>query len=306
MQQHISDLEKFSSDKYISAEGSGNSIQEAQDSALAQISLYFDTSVQVSRSLVAEYKEIEVNGFYRSIENRDIQEKADIKSEAQFYCVQFTPAAKSGKEYYTVAYIDRDKAYKTFRENISINTSVLESLLPIAQNSKNPFYSIPACKRGKTIADVTLTLIKNIKTISPDINEDFSESKKLTSLMRAAYQKCRDNADVSIHAIGDWNNVVRNTLSQLMEESGFTVSHSDNACSLYAEINANREKNAAGIFLTPSILVQAKTADGKTVFSYTKKFDREGAPENHEDVAWRKSFAKIESDLRESFSQKLN
>lgn len=292
----------YPSDKYISAEGSGNSPEEARESALTQISLYFDTSVQTSRSLIADYQETEINGFYSSRESRSIQEKAEIKSEAQFFCVQFTSTIKSGKEYYIVAFIDREQAYRTFKEKIDVNTIILENLLPIAGDVKNPFNSIPAGKNGKAIADMTLGLIKNIQVVSEKSGDDYSNAKQLASLMQKAYREIWDNADISVHVVGDWNNTVRNTLSELVEQHGFTVSHSDDASVLYAEIESNRSKNAAGIFLTPSIVIKAKTPDGKTVFSYTKKFEREGAPEDYEDVAWRKSFSKIESDLRDSFA----
>lgn len=297
---------KYPSDKYISAQGTGATAQDAQNDALSQISLYFDTSVQVSRNLVSDYREVEIDGFYRSIEKRDIQEKAEIKSEAQFFCVQFAPSVKSGKEFYSIAFIDRESASRTLKENIRTNVSIIESLLPLAQNTQNPFYSIPAAYRGKVVADMTLALVKNLAGLSPNSNEDYSNVRELASLMQKAYQESRKHAEVSVHVIGDWNSTVKNTLAELVEKSGFTISYGEKTCSLWAEVKSNRQKNAAGVFLTPSISVTAKDIDGNAVFTYTKSFEREGAPEDYEDVAWRKSFAKIDADLRDAFAKEMS
>ena len=151
-----------------------------------------------------------------------------------------------------------------------------------------------------------LALIKNLSALSPNSNEDYSNVRDLASLMQKAYQESRNHAEVSLHVVGDWNSTVKNTLAEIAEKSGFTIGYGEKTCSLWAEVKSNRQKNAAGVFLTPSISVTAKDIDGNAVFTYTKSFEREGAPEDYEDVAWRKSFAKIDADLRDSFAKEMS
>lgn len=293
--------------KYISTIGEGASIQLATENALSQISLYFDTSVSVNTELSKYSREAEYGDYYRSAEKTEIKEESKINSKSKFYCVSFSSPVRIGNLFYILAYIDREEAVKTYEANIQNNTELLRNLIQYAEMTDNPFYCLPAVSKGISIARETSEIIKNLRVVMPSYSKDFSESEKLVQRMNNAFNQSRGKMSVRLEVQSDWSNLVFHTLSGLMESNGFSItSDKSAACLLKAEVFPNRTENDAGIFLTCAIKVNAIDSAGNLVFSYTRNFERQGAPVLYEDVAWRKSFNAIADELNSSFIKEFN
>ncbi|WP_191013822.1 LPP20 family lipoprotein [Treponema zioleckii] len=291
--------------KYISALGSGGTVQEAQQNALGEIAYFFSTSVKTSHELVNTYKETKINDFYESVEHRQIQEKSQIDSEAQLFCVQFSTPAKKGGLFHTVAYIDRESAYKTYIDNIKVNTIILRSLIVLAEKHDFPFECVAASKKGVAVANMTAQMLKNVHALKMG-NEDFSETENLIDRMFQAHKKNLSSVTLSLSVENDWNGTVFRTLSELLENEGFAITKNGENVALVAQIEPNRSENAAGVFLTCGLKIRAVDSAERVVFSYTRSFERIGAPAQYEEVAWRKSFSSIATELRTSFLKEFN
>ena len=303
----FTDIESvYPSEKYISAIGEGTTLQEAQSNAISQISLYFDTDVTVNRELVNSYNEIQTNNSYFAEEIKQINEETSIRSQSKFFCVQFSSSSRIGGLFYTVAFIDKEKAYQTYKQNISYNTKQLEALIPFAEQTDNPFYCAPAIKKGIVIARYTSQLVKNIITIYPDANADYAKTEQLIKRMTNAYKNSRNTLSVNLEIERDWNGTVYRTLSTLLEQNGISITRTPVQCNMKASITPNRIENDAGIFLTCGIIVNVYNASAENIFSYTREFEREGAPREYEEVAWRKAYNTITDELNNSFLQEFN
>lgn len=297
--------EAYPSSKYIRATGEGKSLSEARENALTQISLYFDTSIQVSRDLISNYNHINTNNNSQYFEQKSVQEQAVINSEAQLYCVNFSSFFRDRNTFYIVAYIDKEEAYENYKQNIQLNTQSLAHLIKNAETYENPFYCVPAIQQGIRISRMTTTLLKNIKTLKIK-NEDFSQTQSLIERMYNAQEQTKSKMTIKLVVENDRNALIYRTISQQIEQKGISLSQDNGSCILKAVVNQNRIENEAGVFVTLGIIITAHNEQGEVIFSYTRSFPRQGAPVDYEDTAWRKAYDQIQQELQESFIQEFN
>ena len=295
----------YPSSKYICATGEGKTLSEARENALTQISLYFDTSIQVSRDLISNYNQISTKNNLQYYEQKSVQEQAVINSEAQLYCVNFSSFFRDRNTFYIVAYIDKEQAYENYKQNIELNTQSLSHLIKNAETYENPFYCIPAIQQGIRISRMTTTLLKNIKTLKIK-NEDFSETQVLIERMYNAQEQTKSKMTIRLVVENDRNALIYRTISQLIEQKGISLSQDNGSCILKAVVNQNRIENDAGVFVTLGIIITAHNEQDDVIFSYTRSFPRQGAPVDYEDTAWRKAYDQIQQELQESFIQEFN
>ena len=80
---------EFPEEKYIYAMGKGNSEKSAQNSALANISLYFDVKTDIVMRSVKELGEFQIDEKTHSVDSESYFQINDISSSAEFFLVKF-------------------------------------------------------------------------------------------------------------------------------------------------------------------------------------------------------------------------
>ena len=91
---------EFPEEKYIYAMGKGNSEKSAQNSALANISLYFDVKTDIVMRSVKELGEFQIDEKTHSVDSESYFQINDISSSAEFFLVKFTESYYDKKNRY--------------------------------------------------------------------------------------------------------------------------------------------------------------------------------------------------------------
>lgn len=295
--------------KYISAGGEGYSPEEARNDALKQISLFFDSQVSVDSELVQEYSEIEVNEFYKSASSKQVAEKVKIDSVSDFFCVEFTETLKVKKTYYVCAFIDKNKFRESSISGIKTNVSIIESLLELAQLKGNAFYSVPACRKGYILANVTANMIRNVSKVCDDV-PNFAEELEVVEEMLEVYRNSLDNICFYIETFGDSKSLVYSKVSQLLEGQGYVVAKNTGSSDglqsyspLKIRIDFSPTVTQAYVLEKCSLIVSAQNERGRTVFSYTRSFE---IKDRFENMAEERIYSLIIDELEKTFVDEFN
>jgi hypothetical protein len=139
-------------DMYIVGVGEGRSRDEAEERAVAQISLFFKTTVNDSRSLLYSYNEAMGN----SVESTSLNQSTLISSEVEFFGVKFAENyTDSRRIVHALAYLDREEVLRVYDTRIQGNMLLLTGLLQRYEHGANPYAALQKLKGAKSIADIT-------------------------------------------------------------------------------------------------------------------------------------------------------
>lgn len=294
----------YPSERFITAVGEGSNRNQAENAALATISLYFQTSTDVCNNMIKRFNEREGNGTYSFSKGTQIVEKARITSQSEFFGVQFAQGFTVDKKFTTLAYIDRDEAFLVYNQRIDVNVNILRSLLLIAEDFNNPIFGVEAVSQGLSVAEITEQLVKMARIVKKVDTTYFKEAESMCERIRSAYQICKSNLIFQIKVENDYEDMVSRTLSDLLEDNGYSVSKTNGICTLPVTVTVEREDLPAGVFLWCGIVVNIATGDGDDIFSYSRNFQKKGA--KSEQMAYRRAYQEIQKELQATFMQEFS
>lgn len=289
----------FPSEFYITAVGEGENRTEAEIDAVAKLSLYFRTTTDINNQLLKNYHEIDSDDGYDFSKKTKITERAKISSQAEFLGVQFAEGFVLDGKFTLLAYIERNQAFGVYSQRIKTNCAVLESLLLVAEEYSNPVLGVEAARKAVPVADITAELLKMARTVSKTESADFDYADTLIQRAHTALQICEKNLVFRVEVTNDWNGMIFRTLSDLLEDAGYSLSSVDGICAIPVEVTARREDNATGIFLYCGIVVNVTDGNGETVFSYSRNFPKKGA--RTESFAYQRAYQAIVNELEATF-----
>ncbi len=294
----------YPSDRYITAVGEGSNRNQAENAALATMSLYFQTNTDVCNDLIKRYNEREGNNQYTFSKSTQITERAKITSQAEFFGVQFAQGFVVDGKFTTLAYIERDEAFAVYKQRIDINTNTLRSFLMVAEDFNNPIFGVEAAAEGLPVADLTEQLVKMARIVKKVDASYFREAESMCERIRTAYQVCKTNLIFQIDVDNDYEDMISRTISDLLEDNGYAVSTLNGVCTLPVKVTVEKDSLPAGIFLYCGIVINIATGTGDTVFSYSRNFPKKGA--KTEQMAYRRAYQEIQKELESTFMQEFS
>lgn len=291
----------YSSLVYVSATGSGFSEAAARDDAAAQISMYFESRITVSRSsgmAVSGMGNFVSKSGYAAAETR-------IDSESVIPGILFTDVFWSGGKAHVCAYVNRDECAASF-------SSRIESILSRAASS------IQSC-RSKSASPAALSVLNSVRSellsvqphalhlsvLEPEKGADYQRAAdKLFSECAELSEKIRSRLTFSVSIEGDRDGVIANVLKEILEEAGFScVSEKKALYSVSGKITASESQNKIGFFVRPAVLLHISGGDSGAL-SYSRQYEKYG--HTAMDAAYRKAYIEVEKDLRQNFIKAIS
>lgn len=289
----------YPSDFYITAIGEGKTKEEAEIKAIALISIYLQTTTDICNSLIKNYNECEKDDIYNLYKTTSINEKSIITSNAEFFGVQFAQGFFTDGLYATLAFIDREGAFAVYEQRIKNNSSIIKSLLLIAEDYNNPIYGYEAAKLALSLADMNVQLLKMARLVKNVVGNYFDEDNNLIERVYTAYEINKKNRIFYISVSNDYQGMIYRTVSNLLESYGYNISKVNGICKIPVEISVTKEKTDIAVFLYCGIVVNMTTDAGDVIFSYSRNFGKKGG--KTEDTAYKRAFLEIENELKSTF-----
>jgi hypothetical protein len=293
----------FPDSRYIARQGRGISREAAELDGAAQIARFFDT--QISTQLRVEELHRERNGVAQSITEVEVQ--TFISSQMNLFGIRYATDAyydRRSKEWVTVAYINRDEAWRVYLSGFRQQAEVFNQLFLAAESETNPFRKALRFISARDYVSSPDFQNANIfgQILHPArMDEEFAGVRSQIARLPQLLDSARRNAPVFIYCPNDFESMVTNAFSREFSALGFPVANARNSASAICNITITegRQQRELGIFYHPTL--RAVISSGEDVlFTITLEGERSSAV--IPDVAKRRAFQSLADKIREGFS----
>ena len=294
--------------EYIAQKGSGKKSDLAKNEAVANLSYYFETTVNARRE--SNYKSIQTteNQKYKNTTVQETIRDTSVTSATTLQSVEFTEPFynKKDKTWHCLAYIKRKNAWTNFEPELRLAKDNFMNYYKKATEENEAFYVIQnlnsALNNGWDFFDkYTYAQFLSEELTSQNYKEDMSIFSSLSSLI----QSKKDQCPIFIESSNDYGNQLYSCLSGILRENGFIVTKNKNDCMYTLKGNVSYDAfNDDDLFVyNPSILISINkntkslysySYEAGTVKAYTKK------------VAEQKSIDSICKILQNNFNDEFN
>lgn len=294
---------EYPSSEFIRAIGEGTSAKSAQNAAVADISLFFDTKTDVVTLAVKESSAILVDDKSMFASNQSYQQIAHISSNAEFFCVKFTDSYydKKSDTYSVLAYINKKDAAQIYTARINALMDSIETYRFYAKNEKEPFLAIAALRKAQVLASLAEKYIHNETIIVPSDSIKFQNALKTIALISNERAALKKGLTFSISIIQKEKRFdpLFSTVASILERDGYAYSGEDALYKIIIDVSCLEEGYDAGNFVRPSLDVLILNNAGEGVYTYSKAYARVGGKTLEQ--AYTRAVTKIKQDLQTNF-----
>lgn len=287
---------------YLTGTGEGRSEEEARTRALAQISRFFQTTVDDTQELLYTYNKT-LSG---PSENTALSQKAVVSSAADFFGVLFaeTYFEKNGNVR-ALAYINREDALEVYDMRIAACLTQVNELLKRYENSPHPLASIPRLYEAQESAVLAEKLAGIAVLINSGAAEHYKGITAIAPRVAAAIDTNRARLTANI-TINDerFRSLARHAANAVKNE-GFAIIERDGVYVLEITVMPNESKATNNFIVQPEVTIVFKARDGSPVASWRKAYTAFRHPHST-DEAISRGLRNIEQNFNAEFPLELH
>ena len=303
--QWIKNPEKvFPTSKYIRAIGEGTSIKAAQNAALTNISLFFDTKIEVLTVAVEKMKQNEQEQFSSS---QDFEQVTNISSAAEFFGIKYTEPYydKKSDKYSVLCYIDKEEASKVYKSRIDTLMQTINSYRDYSKKESEIFLKASYLAKSKKISDLVQHYINLEAIMFPSETQKYQNELKIISELPTELDSLKKQMMFSIKMNQNEKKFdpISTCIAGILESKGYSNSVSNSEYKIFVDISCIEENYEAGPFVRASADIFIVNKNEKSVYSYSKTFPRIGSTTMEK--AYTRAITKIRQDLEENFLVEL-
>ncbi len=271
----LTEQELFSSSAYIAARGNGKDASSAEQNALSALSRYFSSKISVN----TVEKTLVTDGSSQS----RLEDVTQILSNTELFAVRYTKPHlhKEAQVYETVAYINRDEAWKIYAPKVRQAADTFSALYDMGSTQKSPFKQalLLLQAREAALSSDLPKLLAFAYTLHPESADSFSAIEEKLGALPARLADAQAHSLIAIHRAADANSQANATVQAILTDLGFPIAAENESARVVCSVELAEYKThlPAGIFFTPTITVTITEEEKTTLFSYSKTFPRIGA-----------------------------
>jgi hypothetical protein len=289
-------------DKYLTGTGEGRSEEEARTRALAQISRFFQTTVDDTQEMFYSYRET-LSG---ANEKTATSQHSVVTSEADFFGVRFaeTYFERNGTVR-VLAYIDREEAVEVYDLRTAACLTQVNEILKRYENSPHPMSAIPRLREARESASLAEKLAGIAVLINPGTSDHYrgvtAILPRIDSVIDAS--KARLTASVSIN--DERFRSLAHGAAEAVKNEGFAIIGNSGVYMLEITVTPNESKAANNFIVQPEVAIVFKTQDGSPVASWRKVYAAVRHPHSTNDAVSR-ALRAIEQNVNAEFPLELH
>ncbi|MDR2181618.1 MAG: LPP20 family lipoprotein [Treponema sp.] len=289
-------------DKYLTGTGEGRGEEEARTRALAQISRFFQTTVDDTQKLFYSYQQT-LSG---SAERTATSQQSVVTSEADFFGVRFaeTYFEKNGTVR-VLAYINREEALEVYDLRTAACLTRVNEILKRYENGPHPMAAIPHLREARESAALAEKLAGIAVLINPGSSDHYRGITAILPRVESALaaNKARLTASVSIN--DERFRSLAHRAAEAVKNEGFAVIESGGVYTLEITVTPNESKAANNFIVQPEVAIVFKTQDGSPAASWRKAYAAVRHPHSADDAVSR-ALRTIEQNVNAEFPPELH
>jgi hypothetical protein len=289
-------------DKYLTGTGEGRSEEEARARALAQISRFFQTTVDDTQELFHSYQQT-VSGFD---ERTATSQLSVVTSEADFFGVRFAETffEKNGSVR-ALAYIDREKALEVYDLRTAACLSHVSETLKRYENTPHPMAALPRLQEARENAVLAEKLAGIAVLINPGASDHYRGITAILPRVDSVIDanKARLTASVSIN--DERFRSLAHRAAEAVKNEGFAIIGNGGIYTLEITVTPNESKASNNFIVQPEVAIVFKAQDGSPAASWRKAYAAVRHPHSADDAVSR-ALRAIEQNVNAEFPLELH
>jgi hypothetical protein len=262
---------------------------------LSAISRYFKQNISENTASLTT-----VNSEGQS--NNTINNEVFIKSQTELFAVHYSQSYfnEPSNEWETVAYIDRDEAWKIFEPQLKEKTDVLDSLYSDAESEPDFFRKAILFSRANKYAEENNMgqILSFALTLHPGFSSFYSFIREELADIPVKIARAKDFSLTYIDCEKDFGNIMLSGISKALEGFSVTTDKDEAIYVCKAELTENMSELPAGTFYKPVVSINIMGKNGG-IYSFTTELGRVGASDR--DIAKRRMYLAVANAIQERF-----
>lgn len=300
---------EFSQDRFLLAVGSGSTQQEAQNSALANLSRIFQSNIESEQKLIDEFREYTENNEISSEYTSQLLTVTHVGSSQNLINTKILKTHDSKARVYALAGMERLETARIYSSEISRNEMRINNLTEMAENESSMLLKLGYVKKALMLAEVNMNLIAQKNVIQRGATSSELEQQSRNGLQQW-YNEIKKNIKVYISENNSLPGKINTAATNAFDTSGFSVVANKPAL-LFATVSFSTEEvdlqreNAA--FVRWNLQISITDERNNTELDTYSAEGREGAL-SYKEAKFRavtEASDKIESEFTKFIDQQL-
>jgi hypothetical protein len=289
-------------DEYLTGTGEGRDEEEARTRALAQISRFFQTTVDDTQELFYSYNQT-LSG---SNERTTTSQQSVVTSEADFFGVRFaeTYFERNGNVR-AMAYINREEALEVYDLRIAACLTQINELLKRYENSPHPMAAIPRLREARESAVLAEKLAGIAALINPEVSNHYRGITAILPRVDSAIDANKARLTASIIINDERFRSLAYRAVEAVKNEGFAIIGNGSVYTLEITVTPNESKATNNFIVEPEVAIVLKTQDGLPVASWRKAYAAVRHPHSTDDAVSR-ALRTIEQNINAEFPLELH
>ena len=289
-------------DQYLTGTGEGRGEEEARMRALAQISRFFQTSVDDTQELMYGYNKT-ISG---SKENTATSQKSTVSSEADFFGVRFAETffEKTGSVR-ALAYINREEALEVYDMRIAACLTQVNGLLNRYENSPHPLAAIPRLREARISAVMAEKLAGIAVLVNSGAVDHYRGITAILPRVDAAIDAAKARLTAGVTINDERFRAIAQRAADAVKNEGFAVIEKGGVYALEIIITLNESRASNNYIVQPEAAIVFKAQDGTPVASWRKSYAAFRHP-NSADEAVSRALRNIVQNFNAEFPLELH
>lgn len=251
---------------YIAQRGRGDTEEQAKTDALAQISRYFQTSVNANLTTTLQ----SVTSGDSVSEKTTVEDEISVMSNVELFGLEYTDGYyfKKEKKWYSVAFIKRETAWNQYKPKIEDAKSAFYAIYDNAATEEDILLRCSMYKKALESGKDFLHHLEYGRILNSEKEADYKNDRKTVSEIPSLIEKEKNSCTIFIDIQGDYEKHVQSALMEVFKESGFRVVRSEAEaaynCKTYVELN---QSGAEPLSIKPGLEIRIENNQKNTIFS---------------------------------------
>ena len=297
---------EYSENQYLLAVGSGSSQQDAQNSALANLSRIFKSKVETSQQLIDDFKEYVQDDSFSSERSTQLLTVTRVGSSQNLLNTKILKTHKTPSLFYALAGMERFETATIYSSEIAENEMHIEDLLEQAENADHKLYKIGYLKKAQVLAEANANLSAQLSILTGGQDETANQ-QHIISDINARLNKIKQQTRVIIAYPRDVSSPIQRSVANAFSSSGFTVIQAGDE-DIYARVSFSTRETSLNrpnaVFIQWDLEISARDAIAGTELSTFSASGREGALSL--DDALRRAEMAAKKHIKDKFDSFIN
>ncbi|MBC8385103.1 MAG: LPP20 family lipoprotein [Candidatus Cloacimonetes bacterium] len=216
---------KYPEQLYLTAIGDGDSRNDAENMAAANLSKIFESKIKAEETTKQRYRELTVSKKTSTEDEMSIEKNVNILSEQTLYNIQFADSYTNELgRVYTLAYLKRMETGEIYEEKINKNSEQILHFTTQSKKATDILRKYSAMNAASVVALNNNILLDQLSIISPDTKEFLELHYDYNNIVKETAELAKQ-VGFSVTIRNDPDNKIGIAVESMLTDLGFVISN---------------------------------------------------------------------------------